>query len=233
MAAAKVGPTTANVALKTVVFLGSSRNITPPWGGDKRTGDRVLKYVVSALTGRESTCGPNSLTHNVTVYDPLVVFGPGGCLADSGAEIQAPTFFSSELSPEVQQMKETIAGADAYIIVTPEYNHSIPPALSGLMGHFGGSCYKYKPCGIVTYSVGPWGGMRAAMALRPFLAELGALSASSLVGLPSVGDMLNEDGTPKDTENRMLKQLPAMLEQVEFLAMALKNQRDLVAQTAN
>jgi len=34
--------------------------------------------------------------------------------------------------------------------------------------------------------------------LSPFLAELGALSASSLVGLPSVGDMLNEDGTPKD-----------------------------------
>ena len=31
------------ITLKTVVFLGSARNVVPPWGGCARLGDRVLK----------------------------------------------------------------------------------------------------------------------------------------------------------------------------------------------
>jgi len=38
-----------------------------------------------------------------------------------------------------------------------------------MLGHFGGSNYAYKPSGIITYSSGPWGGARAAIAIRPLL----------------------------------------------------------------
>ena len=31
--------------LKTVVFMGSSRSLVPPWGGDSRLGSRVLQCV--------------------------------------------------------------------------------------------------------------------------------------------------------------------------------------------
>ena len=79
---------------------------------------------------------------------------------------------------------------------------------------------------IVTYSPGPWGGMRAAMALQPLLHELGCLPVSKLCGFPTVADIFNEDGTPKDPENRMLKQLPAMLGQLEWAAIAFGNMRD-------
>ena len=48
------------------------------------------------------------------------------------------------------------------MVVSPEYNHSVPPALSGLMGAFGSSNYLYKPAATVTYSPSPWGGMRCA-----------------------------------------------------------------------
>ena len=46
--------------------------------------------------------------------------------------------------------------ADAFIVVTAEYNHSIPPALSNLLDHFGSSNYSYKPSGIICYSPGWW-----------------------------------------------------------------------------
>jgi NAD(P)H-dependent FMN reductase len=95
-----------------------------------------------------------------------------------------------------------------------------------MMGHFGGSLYKFKPAGIITYSPSPYGGARAAVALRPFLSELGCLSASKLACFSMVGDIFNEDGTVKDEESRQLKQLPGMLDQVEWLATACLKQKE-------
>lgn len=136
---------------------------------------------------------------------------PAALSGISSGELTTPTFFLKDLPPEVAALKKTILEADGYIIVSPEYNHSIPPALSSLMGHFGGSCYACKPSAIVTYSPGPWGGMRGAMAIQIMCHELGCLPVSKLCGLPGVGDLLDENGVPKDPEHRMLKQLPAML----------------------
>jgi len=42
--------------------------------------------------------------------------------------------------------------ADAFVLVSAEYNHSIPPGLSNMLDHFGGSVYAFKPSGLVTYS---------------------------------------------------------------------------------
>ena len=92
-------------------------------------------------------------------------------------------------------------------------------------GHFGGSNYAMKPSGIVTYSPSPWGGMRGAMALRPFLSELGCIPVSKTCGIPTVAEILNEEGEPIDHANRMLKQLPGLLAQVEWMAVAMKKQK--------
>mmetsp|Transcript_46849 Transcript_46849/g.146188 ORF Transcript_46849/g.146188 Transcript_46849/m.146188 type:complete len:215 (-) Transcript_46849:211-855(-) len=208
--------------LKTVVFLGSARNVVPAWGGDRRLGDRVLGYVVNALRGR------TDVKHDVTVYDPLEVFGEGGALSSSGGELQTPQFMLGDPPAAMVAMKETIAAADCYVIVTPEYNHSIPPALSSMMGHFGGSNYSCKASGIVTYSPGPFGGARGAVALRPFLSELGCLPVSKLVCLANPTSMFDEDGSVIDPEARMLGQLPGMLDQLEWMATAMKNHRELV-----
>ena len=47
----------SKVALKTAVFMGSARNVVPPWGGDARLGDRVLKHVLSVLKARDEAYG--------------------------------------------------------------------------------------------------------------------------------------------------------------------------------
>lgn len=100
------------------------------------------------------------------------------------------------------------------------------PALTGLLGHFGGSHWALKPSAIVTYSVGPFGGQRCAMALRPFLSELGCLPISKVVGLPMAQDMFTDKGEPKDPNNRMLSQLPAQLNELEWMAVAMSDMRN-------
>lgn len=59
--------------LKTVVFMGSARDVVPPWGGEKRTGDRVLSWVKQTLEDRKATYGDVTVAHDVTVLDPLEV----------------------------------------------------------------------------------------------------------------------------------------------------------------
>ncbi len=133
----------------------------------------------------------------------------------------------SELPAAAKELQQAIKDADCYLVVSPEYNHSIPPALSSVMGHFGGSNYKCKPSGIVTYSPSPFAGMRAAMAIQIMLHELGCLPVSKLCGIPTVSDLLKEDGTPIDPDDRLLKQLPELLTQLEWMAVAMRNQRQL------
>ena len=43
-------------------------------------------------------------------------------------------------------------------IVTPEYNCSLPPALTNLLDHFPPASFRHKPATIAAYSMGPWGG---------------------------------------------------------------------------
>ena len=197
-----------------------------PGGGESRSGDRVLKHVVKVLGERGETVGDETIKHEVSVFDPLEVFGEGGALASSGAQLQTPHFYLRDSAPpEMNAMAEVIKAADAYVVVTCEYNHSIPPALTSMMGHFGGSNYAFKPSAVVTYSPGQAGGARVAMALRPFLSELGCLPVSKTVNFSEPAKLLTEEGEVADPEARMLKQLPAMLGQFEWMAQALAKQR--------
>src|SRR5260370_32232224 len=74
--------------------------------------------------------------------------------------------------PVLERLAQIIKPADAYVIVSGEYNHSIPPALSNLLDHFLEE-YFFKPSAIVCYSPGAFGGVRAAMQLRAMLGEMG------------------------------------------------------------
>ena len=124
------------------------------------------------------------------------------------------------------EMEEQIRAADAYVVVSGEYNHSIPPALANMMDHFGGSCYAYKPSGIVCYSPGIFGGMRAAMQLRCFLAELGCLSVSNIFGIPKVHEAIAEDGTPVDSH--MESGAAKLIKDLDWHAHAMRNHRNSV-----
>ncbi|GMH55266.1 hypothetical protein TL16_g01864 [Triparma laevis f. inornata] len=212
--------------LRTVIFLSSARTSAPMWGGDARLGDRVSNWVQAHLSERASKVGDEDVTHEVTVFDPIEVFGAGGALAHSGAQMSTPTFFTKDVPEGAKAMGEKIEQADAIICITAEYNHSVPPGLSGMLNHFGGSKFKCKPSGIITYSSSPWGGSRASIALQPILHELGSLPVSRMVHVPSVAELIKESGEWEQEDHRMKGQLAGMLDQLEWMAVAMKSQKE-------
>ena len=200
--------------LRTVVFMGSARNRPAKWGGPARLGTRVLRYVVRSLEARTEP------KHEVVILDPTELRLP---------VLEAPQFYyaDGEAPPELEAASAKVDAADAFVIISPEYNHSIPPALSNLLDHFGGSKYACKPSGLVTYSSGQWGGVRAAMQLRALTSELGCLSVSRTCAIPNAAEAFDEEGTPADPA-RWEKMLGGVLNQLEWMAAAMKNHRNAV-----
>jgi NAD(P)H-dependent FMN reductase len=131
-------------------------------------------------------------------------------------------FPASSAPPTLEHLAELLNAADAYIVVTAEYNHAAPPALTNLLDHFQEE-YLYKPSGIVSYSAGRFGGVRAAVALRAMLAELGMSSIPSTLAVPNVSNQFDADGTPKaDAWNQRAADF---LAEFEWYAMALRDAR--------
>jgi len=106
-------------------------------------------------------------------------------------------FEENTASPAMETVAGILAAADGYIIVSAEYNHSIPAALKNLLDHYQ-SEYLYKPSGIVTYSAGPFGGVRALVNLRAILAELGTPSIPSAFPVSHIHKAFDDDGNPLD-----------------------------------
>jgi NAD(P)H-dependent FMN reductase len=63
-----------------------------------------------------------------------------------------------------------IDAADAFIFVTPEYNHGTPPSLINALDYLSQE-WAHKPVGFVSYG-GPAGGTRAVQMVKPMLAAL-------------------------------------------------------------
>lgn len=164
------------MALKLLVFLGSVRDSTPP--RPARLGCRVAR----ACRDRLATEG-----HEVELIDPLDL--------DLGGAFKPHFAYAQGKAPAaLDDLAGQIAAADGFVMVSPEYNHSMSPALAHLLNHFGSSLYAYKPSAIATYSAGQWGGARAAVNMRTFLSELGCLPVSAMIHVPKAQEVFDEDG---------------------------------------
>jgi NAD(P)H-dependent FMN reductase len=159
------------MSLRIVVLYGSVRTT--------RQGIRAARFVVNGCRARG---------HEVALIDP--------------AEYRLPLLdkmykeYPKGQAPEtLERIAALIVPADAIVVVSGEYNHSIPPALSNLLDHFLEEWF-WKPSAIVCYSAGPFGGVRAAMQLRAMLGELGMSSIPSILPVPKVESAFAEDGTP-------------------------------------
>jgi NAD(P)H-dependent FMN reductase len=126
-------------------------------------------------------------------------------------------------APEVlEKLAAIFRAVDAFVVVSGEYNHGVPPALKNLLDHFLEE-YFWRPSAIVCYSGGPFGGVRAAMQLRMTLAELGMASIPSLFPVPKVQDAFDEEGRAQDPawERRVQR----FLDELEWHARALQAER--------
>jgi NAD(P)H-dependent FMN reductase len=101
--------------------------------------------------------------------------------------------------PAVQKWIDKIAEADAYVYVTPEYNHSIPGVLKNAIDFLTYEMAR-KPATVVSH--GTVGGARAAMHLKEILSESRAIILPSAVaftaGMIVMGNVFDEEGNLAD-----------------------------------
>ncbi|MFF4400026.1 NADPH-dependent FMN reductase [Streptomyces sp. NPDC001480] len=96
----------------------------------------------------------------------------------------------------LKDVSPRLDAADAFVVITPEYNHSFPAALKNLIDWHHGQ-WQAKPVGFVSYG-GLGGGLRAVEQLRLVFAELHAVTVRDSVSLHGPWSGLGEDGTPRD-----------------------------------
>jgi NAD(P)H-dependent FMN reductase len=125
---------------------------------------------------------------------------------------------------EMEKLATLLNASDGFLIVTGEYNHSIPPALKNLLDHFQKE-YYFKPSAIASYSAGSFGGVRASVHLRVILGELGMPAISSMLPFPVIGDLFDTNLVPKN--DRIEKSTARFLEEFIWYIEAFKNQRQL------
>jgi NAD(P)H-dependent FMN reductase len=185
--------------LNVVVIYGSVRT--------DRAGIRAVRFVIRGFTGRG---------HAVTLVDPRDI--PLPFLDRMYKEYEKGS------APEpLERLASLYRAADAFVIVTGEYNHGVPPALVNLLDHFLEE-YFWRPSAIVSYSAGIFGGVRAAVVLREMVAEMGMPSISSTLPVPKVRQAFSEDGFPADPA--WDRRFSRFASELEWYAEAMKAQRD-------
>jgi NAD(P)H-dependent FMN reductase len=93
---------------------------------------------------------------------------------------------------------EITAKADAFFVVTPEYNHSFPGSLKRMLDSELAN-YNHKPVAFAGVSDGNWGGTRAVESLVPAVRETGLVVMSWDVFFPYVQNVFNDDGEMNET----------------------------------
>ena len=119
----------------------------------------------------------------------------------------------------------TIAAADAFVIVVPEYNHSYPGPLKSLIDALSVEWHG-KAVGFVSYG-GVSGGLRAIEHLRNVFGELHVVSVRDCVSFANAAEEFDGGGCPSDPDAAS-RAMTRMLDHLAWWANALR-----VARRAN
>jgi chromate reductase, NAD(P)H dehydrogenase (quinone) len=110
------------------------------------------------------------------------------------------------MPPAVAALKAAIAGADAVLIATPEYNGSIPGQLKNALDWAsrppGSSPLRGKPVAVIGASTGLFGAVWAQAELRKVLKTIGARVLDRELPLSRAHETLGEDGLPRERAAR-------------------------------
>ncbi|WP_280235950.1 NADPH-dependent FMN reductase [Nocardia cyriacigeorgica] len=122
----------------------------------------------------------------------------------------------------VTALATRLARADAFVIVSPEYNRGYPAALKTAIDSYVEE-WKAKPVGIVSYG-GVSGGLRAAEQLRQVLGELHAVTIRDTVSFHSCWNRFDDNGRPLDLAGASTA-ATVLLNQLTWWARALRTAR--------
>jgi len=137
----------------------------------------------------------------------------------------APAMFGSYQLEPTRRWAQLIDGLDAFVFLTPEYNHSVPAALKNAVDHVFAE-WNDKAAGIISYGVN--GGTRAAEHLRQILAEVKVATVRTQPALSVFDDFVIEDPlatgefAPRDMQRPVVE---AMIEELVAWSAALRSVR--------
>ena len=110
--------------------------------------------------------------------------------------------------PAVAALNAAIAGADAVLVATPEYNASIPGVLKNALDWVSrpiqDTPLKGKPAAVIGASTSLFGAVWAQAEARKVLSTIGARVVDRELPLPQAEDALGGDGLPLDPDAREL-----------------------------
>ncbi|GAA2769447.1 NADPH-dependent FMN reductase [Nonomuraea dietziae] len=178
--------------LRTAVIIGSTR--------EGRVGESIGRWFAARAELRDDLA--------VSVLD----------LADYAF----PCCFPAVATPAMRAFSRAVAGAEAFAVVTPEYNRSFPASLKQAID-FAYDEWQAKPVGFVSYGSGS-DGFYAIEQLRTVFAGLHTVTVRDGVGIDLLGGGVDDGGTPYDTDERSLA-VTTMLDQLLWWGLALRAAR--------
>ena len=173
--------------MKLQIIVGSTRS--------GRASERVARWVhASALA--------NGRFEEIAVLDlkdwDLPMFDES---RETVGDLADPTY----RSPVVKRWNETIKQGDAYVFVTPEYNHSVPGVLKNAIDSvYFSYAFRNKPAGFVGYSTGIVGGARAVEHLAHIAIEAEMVPLRDTVLISSIGNAFDDSGQPRDPVSQVV-----------------------------
>ena len=175
--------------LQVAVIVGSTR--------EGRFGDTVADWFVSRACLRDDI-----------VLDVIDL-----------VDVDLPMALPVVSAPAAAAFVERIGRADAFVVITPEYNHGYPASLKQAID-LPRDEWREKPVGFVSYG-GVSGGLRAVEQLRQVFAELHVVTMRDSVSFAMAWDHFNESGQLLDptVSNRSAS---TMLDQLVWWATALR-----------
>lgn len=138
------------------------------------------------------------------------------------AEARFPEVLGDQAGPQVAAVSQQLAAADAFVVVTPEYNHSFPAPLKNAIDWHSAE-WRAKPVAFVSYG-GRAGGLRAVEQLRQVFAELHAVTVRDTVSFHDVWTQFKSDGWPTSPDGCEAA-ANCMLDQLTWWAYALREAR--------
>jgi NAD(P)H-dependent FMN reductase len=182
----------SDAPLQLAVIVGSTR--------EGRFGSTVAEWFVSRARRRDEVA--------LDVVD-LVDF-------------DLPMLYPQVAEPAAQAYIERIGRADAFVVITPEYNHGYPAPLKQAID-LPRDQWRRKPVAFVSYG-GAAGGLRAVEQLRQVFAELHAVTIRDSVSFHMAWDRFDEAGEPHEPV-RCNADAETMLDELSWWATALRTAR--------
>jgi NAD(P)H-dependent FMN reductase len=127
--------------------------------------------------------------------------------------------------PALETLAGKIRAADAFVFVTGEYNWGVQPGLKNLTDHFLEE-WAWRPAAIASYSAGRLAGVRAALAWRGILAEMGMVVISDALAVGGIGHALSPAGEPLGEGGAALAgAFPRFADDLQWWTEAARRQR--------